>query len=153
MKTLAVILFAFFISYGLTSQAQAFSLNPKSTVFTLSGPVTFNVTGVTINCSITMTGNVDSSGVGHITSVSVSGGGICPLVMPTRLPWTLTATGPTALTLSGLSFTITGLVSAGPGPALVSLSGGTLTLSTTLSGGLTVYSRLNSSTPLSISNP
>ena len=148
LKTL-VSLSALAVCMGAASMANAYSITPVNSSFTAPGTISVKSPSsfqATVNCGATFTGNVDASGVAKITGVAVTGGGLCALPKITGLPWTLTATGAAAGSVSNVSYTIAASVlypasNCGPSTITVGYSGGVLTASNqTLSGSCTVVS-------------
>ncbi|QDH65796.1 MULTISPECIES: alkane oxidation protein activator PraB [Pseudomonas] len=148
LKTL-VSLSALAVCMGAASMANAYSITPVNSSFTAPGTISVKSPSsfqATVNCGATFTGNVDASGVAKITGVAVTGGGLCALPKITGLPWTLTATGASAGSVSNVGYTIAASVlypasNCGPSTITVGYSGGVLTASNqTLSGSCTVVS-------------
>jgi len=132
LKTL-VSLSALAVCMGAASMANAYSITPVNSSFTAPGTISVKSPSsfqATVNCGATFTGNVDASGVAKITG----------------LPWTLTATGAAAGSVSNVGYTIAASVlypasNCGPSTITVGYSGGVLTASNqTLSGSCTVVS-------------
>lgn len=148
LKTL-VSLSALAVCMGAASMANAYSITPVNSSFTAPGTISVKSPSsfqATVNCGATFTGNVDASGVAKITGVAVTGGGLCALPKITGLPWTLTAAGAAAGSVSNVGYTIAASVlypasNCGPSTITVGYSGGVLTASNqTLSGSCTVVS-------------
>ncbi|AQT94731.1 MULTISPECIES: alkane oxidation protein activator PraB [Pseudomonas] len=148
LKTL-VSLSALAVCMGAASMANAYSISPVSTSFTAPGTISVKSPSsfqATVNCGATFTGNVDATGVAKITGVAVTGGGLCALPKITGLPWTLTATGPAAGSVTNVGYTIASSIlypasNCGPSTITVGYSGGVLTAANqTLSGSCTVVS-------------
>ena len=137
LKTL-VSLSALAVCMGAASMANAYSITPVNSSFTAPGTISVKSPSsfqATVNCGATFTGNVDASGVAKITGVAVTGGGLCALPKITGLPWTLTATGAAAGSVSNVGYTIAASVlypasNCGPSTITVGYSGGVLTAST-----------------------
>ena len=159
MKVLATLSVAALALFGLTAQASAFSLNPKSTSpITISGPTKLTAAGVTVACTSNFTGGINAAGVGSITAASFSGGGLCSSVTALNLPWSLTATSATGVSITGVKVTVLGLVTCGPGSVTGALVGAQPTTSVSFSGTIGTCSvvsnpTLTASVPLSITNP
>ncbi|MDR3507318.1 MAG: hypothetical protein P4L64_05395 [Caulobacteraceae bacterium] len=93
MKFLAALCAIAFLAFGVTTQASASpTLGPVSTFFVGTGATSLTKSGITIGCTANLQGDIDSSGVGHITDAYfTSGSSLCFTTTAIDLPWTATA--------------------------------------------------------------
>lgn len=155
MKVLATISVAALATLGLTAQASAFSLSPKSASFTGAGAMTVAQGLFQTGCSATFTGTIDASGAGSVTGAAFAGSLTCLNIKPLGLPWATTATGAGAATIAKVS--VQGpLGVCGPTDLPVAVSNsGVLTFNGPLSGGCGVASSsgVATSPAVTVTNP
>lgn len=150
MKKAIAIAAAGLMSFGTVDTAFAYHLTPESTNFTGTGKTTATKNGITLNCNASLKGNVDSQGVGHITSGSFSGNLGCSSVGLQNLPWKSTAVALSKIVIAGVEFT-SPIGNCGPGNLKVTLKAGVVSFSNLpLKGGCTVGGSLKTSPTLKI---
>lgn len=109
MKKPGILAAALAVSFGLATQAAAYSFAPKSTNFTTSGgsnvTISYNGTTEATGCTLSLTYSTDASGVATITAATFGGSTACSGVTATNLPWTWSATGTGVSTASSIGIT------------------------------------------------
>jgi len=136
------------LSFARHADADVFT--PSSTNFTWVGPVIIAGHGVKLGCQGTIDAQTNSTGALRVTSVFFSGGQGCSLVKGSGLPWTATATGATTLTISKVSFILSGGL-CGPGVIPANLGGGVLAFNAVNNfAGCSIAGGLRSAPPIRI---
>ncbi|MDR3507317.1 MAG: hypothetical protein P4L64_05390 [Caulobacteraceae bacterium] len=156
MKVLATLCAAGLLA--LTAQAvAAATLSPINTCFTGAGDTSFSKRGIAIGCHGRFTGDIDSTGIGHIVTVSFTpGSALCGVINTKNLPWNTTAS--TAISGGGGTASIAGVAvntafgNCGPSTVPISIDkGGQITISkATLPGGCTVTATIQTTPPISV---
>jgi hypothetical protein len=96
MKSFKAFCIGTIATVGLATSASTQTFSPPGG-HTVSGPVTVSK-GITLNCTLSGTGNVTGGGAATITSLSLTGG-LCGLVSFTGLPYAVTSTSLTSITI------------------------------------------------------
>ncbi|MDR3510707.1 MAG: hypothetical protein P4L73_03680 [Caulobacteraceae bacterium] len=145
MKILAAAGACALMTFGFAAQASALTFSPTSQPVSGTGSTSLTY-GTTLSCSATFAGATSSTGAtASVTTASFSGGllGACGAVT-TVLPWTITPTSTSTVTISDVKVTVPLLgITCGPSTisASVTQNGTTSTTlswtSQTLSGGCT----------------
>ncbi|HEV2364969.1 MAG TPA: hypothetical protein VGS12_12320 [Caulobacteraceae bacterium] len=142
-----------------SSLANAYTLNPKGKSFIAKGPTSASKGGLTIACTSTFKGSINSLGVGTVTSATfTAGSALCSGVKATGLPWKVTATSLTTATVHKAGFT-SALGNCGPNSVVLHQYGayksGKFTFNATFTGGCTAKSTapLVSTPALYVTNP
>ncbi|MBA3810912.1 MAG: activator of alkane oxidation [Caulobacteraceae bacterium] len=114
MKSIVAI--AAIAALGLAGQASAFSLSPKNTNFTASGPTSLTANGITLACTSTFTGKTNKKGTGKITGFSAVGQPGCTSVVGSNFPWNAKATSATNIKFTNVQVGIPSFgINCGPG--------------------------------------
>lgn len=124
MKFLKTFCVATMLMLGLASTASAYSFNPASGGIQFRGPVTLVKGSVSFSCTWTLTVGGGSSSA-PVTASTFTGGtlGTCALITSTGLPWVMTPTSFTSVTIAGVAFS-TPFGNCGPGTITLSWSNG-----------------------------
>ena len=141
-------LFSFMIA-GITPAA-AFHLTPENSNFTGKGWTSATKNGVSLKCKAKFKGNVDSSGIGHVTSGTFSGQVGCSTVTLSNLPWKGTAVAKATTELDDVTFS-SPIGDCGPGNIDVKLIDGVIKFTAVpLTGGCTVSGKITTTPTLAI---
>ncbi|KSB88888.1 protein activator of alkane oxidation PraB [Caulobacter vibrioides] len=106
LKSASVLAAAVLAAAGFAGvgSAQAASISPANTGFTLSGTLTLSQS-TTVNCVVSLTGTTNAAG----TAATITSGSFSPgdwqcgwLVSPSSFPWTVSLTGGTGISISGI---------------------------------------------------
>lgn len=136
------------MSLGFAAEASAYTFSPTSTSVSGTGSSTLSYAGIPVNCSDSFGGATSSSGsTASVTSASFSGSSTCNSITTAGLPWTITPTGASTVSISGVEVKVPipliGTITCGPSTISASVtqngsSSTTLTwTSQSLSGGCT----------------
>lgn len=164
MKILATVGAVGLMTFGLTAHASAYSFNPHSQSVTGTGSSTLTYDSIPVNCTADFDGATSSSGsTASVTSATFSGSSTCSSITAENLNWTITPTGASSVSISGVevkaSLPIIGTITCGPSTisASVTQNGTTSTTLTwsgqSLSGGCTTSGSETLTPQITISNP
>ena len=155
MKIAITIAAAAVASFGIAAPpAAAYHLSPTGT-FTATGTTSATKNGITLPCTATLSGKVNSNGIGFVTGGSFgdNGGppGACAAVTLNNLPWKAVATTSRRVKIRNVTFT-TPIGACGPNTLPVQLKNGVITFTTVAfsNGSCTVSGNLTTSPTLSI---
>ena len=150
MKTAIALASAGLISLAGIAPAAAFHLTPENSSFSGKGWTSATKNGVSLKCKAKFQGNVDASGVGHITSGTFSGQIGCNTVGLQNLPWDGTAVSGKAINIDNVTFT-SPIGNCGPGTITVKLASGVIKFNAVpLTGGCMVSGKITTSPTLAI---
>ena len=151
MKT-AIAIFAGLMSVGIvgTTSAATYHLTPENTSFTGKGTTSATKLGITLKCTANFTGNVDGTGVGHITGGKFSGALGCTSVTLGNLPWTATAASATKANIQNATFN-SPIGDCGPGTVPVTIKKGAISFTNvSLAGGCTISGNIKTTPAVGI---
>lgn len=139
------------LSFGGAASAATFHLVPLSTTFKGNGKTSATKNGISLPCKAKFNGNVDASGVGHITSGSFTGQIGCESVSLGNLPWTANATAAKKAVIHNVKFN-SPIGACGPGdlPVKVTATGTIAFTNVPLAGGCTVSGKIKTKPQLGI---
>lgn len=104
MKRIPVLCLALAASLGLATAASAATFAPSSATFTGAGPVTIMRGGISLSCTMTVTGQINATGsAGTITGLAMSGSIPCNSFLPQTVSWPMTAPSTTTINITGSS--------------------------------------------------
>ena len=150
MKTAIALASAGLISLACISPAAAFHLTPEGSSFSGKGWTSATKNGISLKCKAKFQGNVDDTGVGHITGGTFSGQIGCNTVALSNLPWDGTAISGKSISIDNVTFT-SPIGNCGPGTITVKLATGIIKFTAVpLAGGCTVSGKITTSPTLVI---
>jgi hypothetical protein len=149
---IAIAIIASLMSVGIVGIAPAatYHLSPENTSFTGSGTTSATKDGITLKCTAKFTGNVDGTGVGHITGGTFSGALGCSAVTLSNLPWTSPAVGKATVDIQNATFD-SPIGDCGPGTVPVTLKKGVISFTNVqLAGSCTISGKITTTPTVSI---